>query len=173
MNTEFLSLFLICLLCHIIRSLYEILKYQNKVSAANKLVFGMVFIDMCVLWSTWFMMPEVDSVKLTLPQFLRIAGLVLFIIGILLFVYTLVRLKTLDNYKGDLVQDGLFAIIRHPMYLGFIFWMVGYSVFQQSQTTLLTSTIWILNVFFWRYIEEKQLERKYPAFREYKKKTLF
>lgn len=173
MNTEYLILFLVCLICHLFRSLYEILKYKNKVSPANKIVFALVFINMCLLWMSWFMMSEVDPVKIVIPFWLRITGLVLFIIGVFLFVYTVVKLKTLDDYKGELVQDGLFSITRHPMYLGFIFWLVGYSVFQQSKYTLITSIIWISNILFWRYIEEKQLNRKYPNFKEYKKKTVF
>jgi protein-S-isoprenylcysteine O-methyltransferase Ste14 len=173
MNTEYLILFLICLICHLFRSLYEILKYKNKVSPANKIVFAFVFINMCLLWMSWFMMSEVDPIKFVIPFWLRITGLVFFIIGVFLFIYTVVKLKTLDDYKGELVQDGLFSIIRHPMYLGFIFWIVGYSVFQQSKYTLITSIIWLLNILFWRYIEEKQLDRKYLNFKEYKKKTIF
>jgi len=173
MNSNYLVLFIICLICHVLRSLYEILKYYNKVSPSNKIVFSLVFVNMCFLWMSWFMMCELDPVKLTIPFWLRIFGLIFFISGIFLFVYTVIKLKTLDDYQGELVQDGLFSITRHPMYLGFIFWLVGYSLFQQSKYTLLTSIIWILNVLFWRYIEEKQLERKFPNFGEYKKKTIF
>ena len=173
MNREYQVLFIICLVCHIFRSFYEILKYKNIVSPSNKFVFTLVFINMSLLWASWFMMCEVDPVKLTIPFPLRFTGLLLFIAGILLFAYTLIKLRTLDDYQGNLVQDGLFSITRHPMYLGFIFWLVGYSVFQQSKYTLITSTIWILNVLFWRYIEEKQLEIKYSEFKEYKRKTIF
>jgi protein-S-isoprenylcysteine O-methyltransferase Ste14 len=173
MNTEYQILFLVCLVCHIFRSLYEILKYKKILSPGNKIVFSLVFVNMCLLWASWFMMCEVDPVKLTLPFSVRIVGLVFFVTGIFLFAYTVFRLRTLDDFHGQLVQDGLFSITRHPMYLGFIFWLVGYSVFQQSKYTLLTSIIWILNIWFWRYIEEKQLDRKYPNFGEYKKKTIF
>ena len=173
MSKEYQILFFICIACHFFRSLYEILKYKNKVSPANKFVFSMVFVNMCLLWISWFIMSEIDPVKLIIPFWLRIIGLVLFIIGIFLFVYTIIKLKTVENYKGELVQDGLFSITRHPMYLGFIFWLVGYSVFQQSKYTLITLVIWISNVLFWRYIEEKQLGRKYPEYKEYKKKTIF
>ena len=172
-TTECQVLFLVCRVCHIFRSLYEILKYKNKVSPDNKIVFSLVLVDMCLLWMSWFMMCDIDPVKLTIPFSLRIFGLVLFLAGIFLFAYSVLRLKTLDNYQGKLIQDGLFSITRHPMYLGFIFWLIGYSVFQQSKYTLLTSIIWILNILFWRSIEEKQLDRTYPDFGEYKKKTIF
>jgi protein-S-isoprenylcysteine O-methyltransferase Ste14 len=173
MSKEYQVLFFICLTSHFIRSLYEILKYKNKVSPANKFVFSLIFVNMCLLWMSWFIMCEFDPIKFTIPFWLRIIGFVLFIIGIFLFVYTIIKLKTMENYKGELVQDGLFSITRHPMYLGFIFWLVGYSVFQQSKYTLITLVIWISNVLFWRYIEEKQLGRKYPEYKEYKKKTIF
>ncbi len=173
MSKEYQILFLVCLICHFFRSLYEVLKFKNKATPANKFVFSLIFINMCLLWTSWFMMCEVDPVKISIPFWLRIIGLVLFIIGIFLFLYTIVKLRTLDNYQGELVQDGLFSITRHPMYVGFIFWLVGYSLFQQSKYTLMTSIIWILNVLFWRYIEEKQLGKKYSNFAEYKRKTVF
>jgi protein-S-isoprenylcysteine O-methyltransferase Ste14 len=128
---------------------------------------------MGALWASWFMMCETDPVRLVLPAWLRFSGLTVFIIGIILFILTLVKMRTLDNYSGELIQDGLFSITRHPMYAGFIFWIIGYPVFQQAQTSLLTSIIWILNVLFWRKIEEKELERSYSNYAEYKQKTFF
>jgi len=173
MNSQFLTLFLVCLTCHILRSIYEILKYKNKMPPGNKIVFGFMFINMGALWASWFMMCELDPIHLIIPAWLKFSGLVVFIAGILLFILTLIHMKTLDNYSGELIQTGLFSITRHPMYLGFIFWIIGYSVFQQAQTALFTSIIWILNILFWRKIEEMELERKYSNYAEYKKKTLF
>lgn len=173
MNSQFLTLFSVCLICHIFRSTYEVLKYKKKISPGNKIVFGFMFINMGALWASWFMMCESDPVYLALPAWLKFSGLIVFIAGILLFILTLIQMKTLDNYSGDLIQTGLFSITRHPMYLGFIFWIIGYPLFQQAQTALITSMIWILNILFWRKIEEKELERKYNNYIEYKKETLF
>jgi len=173
MNSRFLILFFICLTCHILRSVYEILKYRKKISPSNKIVFGFMFINMGALWTSWFMMCENDPVLLLLPAWLTFIGLAIFIAGILLFILTLIKMRTLDNYSGELIEDGLFLITRHPMYLGFIFWIIGYPVFQQAQTSLFTSIIWILNILFWRKIEEMELESKYSNYIEYKKKTLF
>lgn len=96
-----------------------------------------MFINMGLLWTSWFMMCESDPVPLLFPLWLKISGLILFIVGVLLFIFTLMKMRTLDNYSGALIQNGLFSVIRHPMYLGFIFWIIGYPVFQQHKSLYL------------------------------------
>ena len=59
------------------------------------------------------------------------------------------------------------------MNLGFIFWILGYAIFQQSEYALISSFIWIPNILYWRKIEEKQLALKYPKFEQYKKDTFY
>lgn len=168
----FIVFFAICLAGHILRSIYEILKAKNRINPKNKIVFALMFINMGLLWVSWFRMCELDPVKLPVPGGLRVAGLVLFAAGVLLFVITVVKLKALEN-TDRLVQDGIFAVLRHPMYLGFIFWIVGFAVLMQAQTALLTAFIWIPNILFWRSMEERHLETEYREYGAYKKRTFF
>ena len=169
MNTEYLILFLICLICHLFRSLYEILKYKNKVSPANKIVFAFVFINMCLLWMSWFMMSEVDPIKFVIPFWLRITGLVLFIIGVFLFIYTVVKLKTLDDYKGELVQDGLFSIIRHPMYLALLLTTLPLIVTKFSMVRLLLWLILLVDLLLKINFEEELLTVRVAGYANYAK----
>jgi len=52
--------------------LYEILKYKNILSPSNKIVFGLVLVNMFLLWGSWFTMCDLDPVKLAIPFWLRI-----------------------------------------------------------------------------------------------------
>jgi len=39
--------------------------------------------------------------------------------------------------------------------------------------TLASAAIWIPHILYWRVSEERQLEKKYENYQEYKKKTWF
>jgi protein-S-isoprenylcysteine O-methyltransferase Ste14 len=132
-----------------------------------------MFLNMSLLWITWFSMCESDPFSFSLPAPVRYSGMALFVVGLLLFVLTLIKLKTLENYTGELVQDGIFSKIRHPMYLGFVFWIIGYAVFMQAGLSLLSALLWIANILFWCHMEERQLARRYSHYSAYKKKRCF
>ncbi|MCK5100547.1 MAG: DUF1295 domain-containing protein [Desulfobacteraceae bacterium] len=166
-------LFSVCLLCHILRSLYEVLKLKNKISPENKIVFSFMLCNMILLWMSWSMMCEADPVSFHYCIFVKYFGLMLFIMGISLFIYTIFKMRALDNYKGELIQTGIFSKFRHPMYMGFILMVLGYPLFLEAKLAFFSSVIWILNILFWKFIEEKQLEKKYADYRKYKQKTIF
>ena len=72
-----------------------------------------------------------------------------------------------------LVRTGIYSKIRHPMYLGFILWIIGFPLFMQSFITLASSVIWIPQIMYWKISEESKLEEMYKEYREYKKRTWF
>ncbi|MBN2520873.1 MAG: isoprenylcysteine carboxylmethyltransferase family protein [Bacteroidales bacterium] len=162
----------LCVLAHIIRTIYEI-KKVNKEFKPGKLGFFLILLNMFVLWASWFNMCEVDIYKINLPDLLRYFGLSVFIAGLCIFFIALFTIKALENYEGELIQKGIYSKIRHPMYLGFILWIIGYSVFQNAMVTLLISIIFIGNVLYWRHLEEKILIKKYSGYKEYINKTYF
>jgi protein-S-isoprenylcysteine O-methyltransferase Ste14 len=168
----FLVMVIICVITHVIRSIYEILKYKRTLKA-NKLTFTIMFINMLLLWVTWFMLCYFDTYKIEIPSVIRYLGISLFGTGIIIFLWALLTIKTLESYDGDLITKGIYSIIRHPMYLGFIFWLIGLPVFFGSLFSLILSLIFITNILFWRYLEEKELNVRYSSYSDYKKKTLF
>ena len=117
-------------------------------------------------------MCEKDPVKLLLPDLLRYTGFIIFLTGILIFIILLTQLRGLENID-NLVTSGIYSVLRHPMYVGMIFWLIGYPIFLQSGLTLGSSTLWILNILYWRRIEEKELLEKYEKYKEYKMRTIF
>jgi len=171
-NKTFFIWFLICVFTHSIRTTYEILKYHNKIKP-NKLTFTVIFINMGLLWTSWFILCSVDLYKINLPDLVRYFGLFLFITGIVIFFISLFTIKTLESYKGDLITKGIYSKIRHPMYLSFILWLIGFSIFNEAFISFIFSFLLISNILYWRYLEEKELEKRYSAYKDYKKRTLF
>ncbi|MCK4322563.1 hypothetical protein KAX08_08625 [candidate division WOR-3 bacterium] len=127
---------------------------------------------MGILWFSWFQMCFIDPIKLNIPPFLRYSGLLLFIMGVSLFILSHTKLGGFED-KGELIKGCIYSKIRNPMYLGFIIWIIGFPIFTKSLITLASSAIWISHIIYWKVLEEKELEEKYKKYREYKKKTWF
>jgi protein-S-isoprenylcysteine O-methyltransferase Ste14 len=168
----FFELVIVCAVTHIIRSIYEILKHK-KVLEASKLSFLIMFINMLILWLSWFLLCKLDICKINLPDIVRYLGLVLFAFGIIAFLMGLFTIKTLESYEGDLITTGIYSKIRHPMYFGFILWLIGFPISFGALFSFILSFLFIGNVLFWRYLEEKELVERFPTYSAYKKTTLF
>jgi methanethiol S-methyltransferase len=168
----FFELVIVCTVTHIIRSIYEILKHK-KIITPNKLTFGIVFTNMSLLWLSWFVLCSLDNFKITLPVIIRYLGLALFGFGIITFLMGLLTIKTLESYEGDLITSGIYSKIRHPMYLGFILWSIGFPIFFGALFSFILSFLFIGNILYWRYLEEKELVGRFPSYKLYKKTTLF
>jgi len=64
--------------------------------------------------------------------------------------------------------------VRHPMYLGFMTWIVGWALAQGAIVSLAVGLAGIVNIFFWRHLEEQHLESCYgDVYRAYRAKTWF
>jgi protein-S-isoprenylcysteine O-methyltransferase Ste14 len=168
----FFELIIVCAVTHIIRSIYEILKHK-KVLEASRLSFVIVFINMLILWVSWFFLCNLDIYKINLPVIIRYFGLVLFAFGIITFLMGLFTIKTLESYEGDLITKGIYSKIRHPMYFGFILWSIGFPIFFGALFSFIISFLFIGNILFWRYLEEKELIERFPTYLNYKKTTIF
>jgi protein-S-isoprenylcysteine O-methyltransferase Ste14 len=168
----FFALVIVCTITHIVRSVYEILKHK-QVLKPGKLSFIIVFINMILLWISWFLLCRYDIFKVNLPDIIRFTGLLLSVVGLVAFLAGLFTIKTLESYEGDLITTGIYSIIRHPMYLGFILWLIGFPIFFGSYFSMILSLLFIANILFWRHLEEKELENRFPAYLDYTKKTIF
>ena len=168
----FFELIIVCAVTHIIRSIYEILKHK-KVLKASKLSFVIMFINMLILWVSWVFLCSLDIYKITLPVIIRYLGLVLFVFGIITFLMGLITIKTLESYEGDLITSGIYSKIRHPMYLGFILWSIGFPIYFGGLFSFILSFLFIGNILFWRYLEEEELEERFSTYKDYRKSTIF
>jgi len=168
----FFALVIVCTITHIVRSVYEILKHKNKLKT-NKLTFVIVFINMMLLWMSWFALCSFDVYKIPPAVIVRLLGVLISSMGLVVFLTALYTIKTLESYEGDLITKGIYSKIRHPMYLGFILWLIGSPIFFGAIFSSVLSLIFIANVLFWRHIEEEELNNRYASYRDYKKTTIF
>jgi len=168
----FVTLVIVCIITHIIRSVYEILKHR-QVLKPGKLSFVIILVNMILLWISWVLLCRFDIYKIDIPGIIRYAGISLAVIGFIIFLTGLYTIKTLESYDGDLITTGIYSKIRHPMYLAFIIWLIVFPVFFEALFSLILSVVFIANILFWRYLEEKELEKRFPAYPEYRKGTIF
>jgi protein-S-isoprenylcysteine O-methyltransferase Ste14 len=161
-----------CFVSLAVRSVYHAAAETRPALAASKSWHLTITVLMGVFWFSWFQLNFVDQWTLQLPPFLRHAGLVLFAGGVALFVLSHVRMRGFTE-QGGLVTTGIYARIRNPMYLGFTIWLIGFPLFMQRLLALASAPIWIAHILFWKSVEERELERKYPEYADYKARAWF
>lgn len=164
-----------CFTCFAIRTSYHVLANRGSKLADNRRFITILFAIMALLWFSWFFMSLNDPYRMNLPSWARYTGLAVFIVGFLLFIlsHTVFRPLAKGQETDKLVTTGIYSKIRNPMYLGFIIWIIGLPIFTNAAFTLASAIIWIPHILYWRSSEEKELEKKYKEYREYKKKTWF
>jgi len=173
MNSNlFYPLVIVCLITHTLRTIYEILKHK-KILMPSRKSFAIIFTNMMLLWISWFGLCSLDSYTVELSFFVKYGGGLISIVGVGLFVIALLTIKSLESYEGDLITSGIYSKIRHPMYLGFICWLIGAPLFFGAVFSLFLSFLFIANVLFWRYLEEIELEKRFNKYNEYRKTTFF
>lgn len=171
MDTTFLLWLGLFLLCLIIRTTYEVFKKAGRVN--TKALFPLIFSAMCLFWISWFAMCPLDPLDLGVPQAVRVVGIALVVLGVILAVGALVQLKGLEDID-HLVTSGLFSKLRHPMYTGFILWIVGWGFYHGAGASLVAGLAGIANILYWRGLEERKLELQFgESYRDYKAKTWF
>ena len=171
-NRLFILLVLFCLFTHIIRTIYEILKHK-KILKPDRLSFTVMFLNMVLLWTSWFVLCRLDKSVIYLPGIISWFGIILVVAGVILFLVALFTIKTLETFKGDLITYGIYSKIRHPMYLGFLFWSIGSPVFDGALYSFILAILFSINVLYWRHLEEIELVNRFPGYISYKAKTIF
>ena len=173
MNAEFLVLLGLYIVCLAARTTYELFKKAGRANLKSKVLFAIIFTAMCLMWISWFMMCPLDPWPINLPPIVRSTGLGIFITGWVLALGALAQLKGLEDID-HLVTSGLFSKLRHPMYTGFMLWIVGWGVYNGAAVSLFAGCVGIANVLYWRWLEDTALEARYgEMYREYRKGTWF
>jgi protein-S-isoprenylcysteine O-methyltransferase Ste14 len=171
-NNKYFVWVTICIITHLVRSVYEILKHKTLIKP-SRVSFLIMFMNMAILWISWFTLCCIDIYRINLPDIIRYFGLAVSFFGLIIFLVALRTIKTLETYEGDLITKGIYSKIRHPMYLGFILWLLGFPIYSEGLFSFVLSFVFIANVLFWRYLEENELEKRFASYREYKKTTIF
>ena len=130
----------------------------------------------------WFLFIPIDVFYLKLlatpKQMIQILG------GILsLFGYGIMLLALYQNeFATPVVRDqserghelrdtGLYGLVRHPFYTGFVLFCIGMALWLQSYATLIVGLLPLTALIGRIYAEEKILQETLPGYREYMSRT--
>jgi protein-S-isoprenylcysteine O-methyltransferase Ste14 len=173
MNTDYLVFLSLYLGSLIIRTGYEILKKAGRINPKSRIVFAVVFAVMCLMWASWFSLCPMDPFRFALPAMVRWIALGVVILGLALAIRGVAQLRGLENIS-HLVTTGLYSKLRHPIYTGFILWILGWAIYHGAVASLVIGCIGIWNILYWRRLEEENLESWYgDDYREYRRGTWF
>jgi len=157
LHVAFVVLYLACLA---VRDGYEWLKATARIDPVNTAVFAVVFTSMCLMWVSWFGMGVVAPTRFVLPAAVRWGGLALVIAGVVLALGGIWSLRGVENID-HLVTTGVFSKFRHPMYVGFALWILGWVAYQSAPSSLAVAPLGLASIAWWRSLEERDLQSRY------------
>jgi protein-S-isoprenylcysteine O-methyltransferase Ste14 len=115
-----------------------------------------------------------DPVKMRISSSLSVPlGIGLAVIGFGLFAYAEMKKGSVGE-EQELITTGIYAKLRHPMYLGIILFHIGLPLVFRSFVALVSTVLWAAVIFAWKGYEERNLVRQFgEKYIEYKKQTWF
>lgn len=118
-----------------------------------------------------------NIIEWDLPILARWVGLVLFIVGVLLSVYSRIVLgsvySTARNFSrpNRLIQHGSYRYIRHPIYSGTLLMGLGFELAVASYLFFAVFTLGAVVIYLCSREEERRLAKWSPEYRDYQKRT--
>lgn len=115
---------------------------------------------------------QIDSAELLYIRWgggviLGLAALVLLAKGLLDLGQQLTPLPY-PKADGELVQSGIYSIVRHPLYSGVIFAALSWAIFQVSLSHLIAAAVLLIFLDANASREEAWIVQKYPNYSEYR-----
>ncbi len=170
-NTPYVLVLALCLAGLGIRVLYEELKKTGKIDPRNKLAFAVAVLGMSLFLPSWVFLCPLDPWHVDLPVAVTDLGLLMVVAGAGLALAALYLLRGVENID-HLVTGGLFKYLRHPMYTGFVLWILGWIVTYGALMSLIVGAVSIGCIMYWARLEEEKMIAVYgEEYREYKKRT--
>ncbi len=112
-----------------------------------------------LIYLTWF-----------LASILGLGALILIIKGLIDLGKNLTPLPyPIEN--GELVQTGIYSLVRHPLYSGLILAALGWTIFQMSLSHLIATAILLIFFDIKANREETWLSEKYPDYSDYRQRV--
>ena len=128
-----------------------------------------------LLFAAYFM--DFPLLDFTLPTWIGYCCLAMFILGVVIIILGIVSLN--DNItpfptpkkSSDLISNGIYGLIRHPIYSGIFLSMFCYALYSGSGFRLLVAALMLLVFYYKSDYEESLLLARYKRYQSYKEKT--
>lgn len=147
---------------------------------ADRVVTSFLFLSLIA----WFVLIPIDVFHLQLlppPHFtVSVFGAALFLAGFGILITALfqnafaVPIVRDQSERGQvLIDTGLYARVRHPMYFGFMLFLIGIALWLESYASLIALPFVFVFVIARIFIEEKTLQETLPGYVEYMAKVRY
>ena len=148
------------------------LKIKEKIGVRIRfaLMRGIIFFGMMYL-------PLIDQPRLSTGTALPIIAIMLLIFGLYLIVrgardLTKTQLQGITGTPEKIITTGLYAIIRHPINLGFMFAFTGWYLLWVGTYSLIFPPVLVVILIFETFWEERKIEKTLgEEYTEYKKRV--
>jgi len=117
------------------------------------------------------------SLSQRVSETLKMIALILFPLGVLIAIVAAIQLKRnltplpMPVEHGELIQTGLYAYVRHPIYLGVILMTLAWFLHTQAVLTLVEFIAVMIFFEVKSRQEEYWMGQVYPEFAEYQRRT--
>jgi len=164
---------LLCLASYALRLAVHVSVWRSG-RATSPVPFGVSLAVTFAGYLGWGYWSAADPVKMTIPPGVAVpVGATIAALGLALFLYAEISKRGVGDGTG-LVTTGIYAKIRHPMYVGLILLHAGYPLAYRSFAAWISTFLWAAFIGIWTRFEEKALERRFgEAYRRYRKRTWF
>ena len=147
---------------------------------ADRVVTSFLFLS----FIAWFVLIPIDVFHLQLlppPHFtVSVFGAALFLAGFGILITALcqnafaVPIVRDQSERGQvLIDTGLYARVRHPMYFGFLLFLIGIALWLESYASLPALPFVFVFVIARIFVEEKTLQETLPGYVEYMAKVRY
>ncbi|MEG4499807.1 isoprenylcysteine carboxylmethyltransferase family protein [Microcoleus sp. F10-C6] len=123
---------------------------------------------------------QLPGLKMQSTQLLAITWILATILGLTALIFIIKGLIDLGKNltplpypieNGELVQTGIYGIVRHPLYSGLILAALGWTIFQMSISHLIATAILLIFFDIKANREETWLLEKYPDYLDYRQRV--
>ncbi len=135
-----------------------------------------IFVGIQILLLIFYVIP-MDLYVLEIPIFIRITSIIMASLGLVICLWAIIKLRpSLSIFPSPksgskLIQSGVYAYFRHPIYTGLFLFCFAYSIYSQSGLKFILS----ISLFFLFYLkakyEEKRLLNHFSNYKEYRRRT--
>lgn len=120
---------------------------------------------------------NLNSLSLGVSDVLKLLGSVVFVIGMLIVLLSVLKLnRNLSAFPtpikdGSLIETGFYKYIRHPIYTGIVVAGLGFSVYSGSGFRLIVTLLLLILFYFKSKYEEQKLIKVFSDYKAYMKRT--